>query len=106
MTEPKKEHELVGLLMDLLDGWANQNSTKKEESMAFDVIGYLKGKGLEVVDKREVGGALWVVGGQEIAPMLEELKAQGITFTYSQSGGRASKHRPAWFSKWKGPQGG
>lgn len=72
--------------------------------MDFDLVGFLKEKGLEVVDKREAGGALWVVGGQELAPVMEQLKAQGIAFTFSQNGGRASKHRPAWFSKWKGTQ--
>ena len=29
----------------------------------LDVINYLVGQGLEVVDKRTKGGALWVVGG-------------------------------------------
>jgi predicted peroxiredoxin len=91
--------------MDMFDAWwVTQRGTKKEESMDFDVVGFLKEKGLEVVDKREAGGALWVVGGQELAPAMEQLKARGISFTFSQNGGRASKHRPAWFTKWKEAQ--
>jgi hypothetical protein len=105
VKEPEEKNQPVDLLMDLFDAWwFNLGNTKKEETMDFDLVGFLKEKGLEVVDKREAGGALWVVGGQELAAMMEDLKAKGISFTFSQNGGRASKHRPAWFSKWKGPQ--
>jgi hypothetical protein len=68
--------------------------------MAFDLTGYLQEKGLEVVDKRASGGALWVVGGEELAPLMEELKAKGIAFSLAPQGGRASRHRSAWFTKW------
>jgi hypothetical protein len=103
MNEFGKKDQPGNVPLDLYDvWWSNQSHTKKEERMGFDVVGFLKEKGLEVVDKREAGGALWVVGGQELAPVMEQLKAQGIAFTFSQNGGRASKHRPAWFSKSKG----
>ena len=68
--------------------------------MAFDLMGYLQEKGVEVVDKRASGGALWVVGGEELTPLMEELKSRGITFSLAPQGGRASRHRPAWFTKW------
>jgi hypothetical protein len=68
--------------------------------MTFDLMGCLQEKGLEVVDKRASGGALWVVGGTELAPLMDELKARGIAFSRAPQGGRASRHRPAWFTKW------
>lgn len=55
---------------------------------------------LEVLDKRTAGGALWVIGGAELSPLMEELKTQGIAFTLAPQGGRASRHRPAWYTKW------
>jgi hypothetical protein len=68
--------------------------------MAFDLLGYLQEKQLEIIDKRASGGGLWVVGGTELAPLMEELKTRGIAFTLAPQGGRASRHRPAWFTKW------
>lgn len=66
-------------------------------------MSFLQDKSLEVVDKRASGGALWVVGGAELAPLMEELKARGIVFTLAPEGGRASRHLPAWFTKWAEP---
>ena len=63
---------------------------------------YLKGKGLEVIDKRAKGGALWVVGDKSIYSSLAETKEKyGALWTFSAKGGNASKHRPAWFSQCK-----
>ena len=70
--------------------------------MEFDLMHFLQEKGLEVLDKRAAGGALWVIGGTELAPLMEELKARGIAFTLAPQGGRASRHRPAWYTKWTG----
>lgn len=68
--------------------------------MQFDLMSFLQEKSLEVIDKRASGGALWVIGGAELAPLMEELKARGIAFTLAPEGGRASWHRPAWYTKW------
>ena len=72
--------------------------------MEFDLLGYLQEKNLEVLDKRASGGALWVIWGAELAPLMEELNARGIDFTLAPQGGRASQHRPAWYTKWAGSE--
>ncbi len=61
---------------------------------------FLKGKGLEVIDKRSNGGALWVVGDQNINPILKEARKQfGSFWIFSAKGGNATKHRSGWFTK-------
>lgn len=65
----------------------------------LDVLDFLQGHHLEVIDKRPVGGALWVVGGREISEILEGLAAKGHRFSFAQNGGKATKNRPAWFTK-------
>ena len=61
---------------------------------------FLKGKGLEVIDKRGNGGALWVVGDKSIDPILKETRKQfGSLWTFSAKGGYATKHRSGWFTK-------
>ena len=61
---------------------------------------FLKGKGLEVIDKRGNGGALWVVGDKSIDPVLKETRQKfGSLWTFSAKGGYATKHRSGWFTK-------
>lgn len=65
-----------------------------------DLVGFLKGKGLEIIDKRERGGALWVVGGKELDAILKETrKLYGALWTFSQNGGKATGNRTSWFTK-------
>lgn len=62
---------------------------------------YLCELGFEVIDKREKGGALWVVGTKtEIQRALKNAEASfgKIEGTFSE-GGRATGHRPGWFTK-------
>jgi hypothetical protein len=57
-------------------------------------------KGLQCVDKREKGGALWVIGGEELKSFFTEVKEKtGVRFSFCAKGGRASQHQPAWFGK-------
>jgi curved DNA-binding protein CbpA len=66
---------------------------------AASLIGYFSALKLEVIDKRAKGGALWVVGGQELVPTMERLRQEGFAFEFAPAGGRATKHRPAWWSE-------
>lgn len=61
---------------------------------------FLRGKDLEVIDKRGNGGALWVVGDKKIEPVLRESRSRfGALWTFSERGGGATKHRSGWFTK-------
>lgn len=66
----------------------------------FNLLAFLREKRLEMVDKRPVGGALWVVGGFDLHPMMRELAAKGIRFTFSAKGGQTTGQRPAWYTQW------
>jgi DNA topoisomerase-3 len=63
-----------------------------------DPADYLRQAGLEVIDKRPAG-SLWVVDGEPPSPALAVLREQGLRFAFAKNGGRATKHRPAWFLK-------
>lgn len=62
-----------------------------------DISDVLKEKEIPFIDKRQFGGALWVVGGRELEDLMQELKTQGYRFYFSQKGGKVSKNQPAWF---------
>jgi very-short-patch-repair endonuclease/DNA polymerase III delta prime subunit len=59
---------------------------------------FLRDKGFEVLDKRRAGGALWVVGGLDLADIMDQLRRQGCPFQFVPGGAKASGHRPAWWT--------
>lgn len=76
--------------------------SSSDETSKSQMVEFLKKKGLEVIDKRDKNGALWVVGGKEIDPILKETrKLYGALWTFSQNGGRATRNRTSWFTKSK-----
>lgn len=65
-----------------------------------ELVEYLKSNGLEVIDKRDRGGALWVIGGKELDAIIKESrKLYGALWTFSQNGGTATRNRTSWFTK-------
>ena len=83
------------------DGGGSSGSTLTQPGQnKGNLTDFLKGKGLEVIDKRGNGGALWVVGDKSIDPILKEARKQfGSLWTFSAKGGYATKHRSGWFTK-------
>lgn len=59
----------------------------------------LAAAGADWIDKRPQGGALWVVGGQTLAPIMEDLQALGVAFSFKPGGGRTTDGRDAWWTK-------
>ena len=55
-------------------------------------------RGLEVLDARADGGALWVIGGREIEAVLSELTAIAGDFKFAPSGRSFTRGRPAWYT--------
>ena len=66
---------------------------------AADVIDLLKKHNIPFVDRRAKGGALWVIGGPELRPIMNECKSLGVRFTYQPEGGRATRNKPGWYGK-------
>ena len=63
---------------------------------------YLLDKGLEVVDKRTSGGALWIVGDKAaLTPIVKEIGTVYGAYGSFSAGGRATKQRPGWFTQCK-----
>jgi hypothetical protein len=56
------------------------------------LLAQLRSKGLEVIDRRPEGGALWVSGGQDLAELLTQ-----YGFKFAPQGSRSTRRRPAWY---------
>ena len=76
---------------------------KDISSKGKTLISFFEEKGLEVVDKRPMGGALWVVGEKDDIKQYvkEAYTIFGAWGNYSQKGGKATKHKPGWFTNCK-----
>ena len=55
--------------------------------------------GVEFIDKRQYGGALWIIGGIELKPLVEKCQKIGITFKFKKGGGKQCNGRDAWWTK-------
>ncbi len=74
-------------------------SIKTDSDGKVSVTQLLQGKGFSFVDKRNKGGALWVIGGKELASSMEELAKHGYKFNFTPNGGKVTRHKPGWYYK-------
>ena len=74
-------------------------SSAAEQYDAFDpIVRDLMMHGIECVDRRAKGGALWAIGGREIDFTLKDIaKKYEVKFEYLPKGGNASKGSPAYY---------
>lgn len=56
-------------------------------------------QGAKIVDKREHGGALWVIGGKTLQPIMQKFKKSGVSFIFKKGGGRATSGKDGWWAK-------
>jgi hypothetical protein len=78
------------------------NKPELKVDTSFNLADFLTEHRLKFKDMRSKGGALWLIGGKELTPVVVELrKKKGISFTYTANGGRVSGYRPAWYTQTK-----
>lgn len=70
------------------------------EDVEDPVLALAEKSGFPYVDKRPSGGSLWIIAGEKVGKKLaERYKELGVDLVFSANGGRASKHKPAWYTK-------
>lgn len=76
------------------------NNTSADNSGSSELKKFFISKGCEVIDKRQNGGALWVVGDEmKLKPILAEMKTKFGNVSGSFAAGRATKQRRSWFTQ-------
>ncbi len=85
---------------------STKNDSKPKEKKAAKskvaedpALSNLRFGGIKYIDNRNQGGALWAIGGHELDGMMAEMKEQGITFVFSEKGGKATKGKSGWWHK-------
>lgn len=64
-----------------------------------NIIDFLKRRDIHFVDKRSNGGALWLIGGNELKPIISEAEKLGIRFHFKEAGGKITKGMSGWWAK-------
>jgi curved DNA-binding protein CbpA len=73
-----------------------------QQSRSPSLVEYFGSRGLKLIDNRSKGGALWVLGGRGLEPIVGRLRENGFRFEFAAKGGRATRHTPAWWTKTPG----
>ncbi len=72
---------------------------KRQPEPDIDMAGFFRKMGAVVIDNRQKGGALWIVGSrQEIGHIVDRAIKQYHVKGFYSKGGRATKHRAAWWT--------
>lgn len=66
---------------------------------ADDIIQLLEQHSVPYVDKRSTGGALWMIGGNELDEIAQKARTLGLNFRFKAGGGKATKGKDAWWLK-------
>lgn len=64
------------------------------------MMALLREAGVSFFDCRAKGDALWLVGGDELKPLVQACRRLGVYFHFRPEGSRATRRRPAWWTEW------
>ena len=76
-----------------------EQEPSKRVNTSSNIIDFLKRRDVHFVDKRSNGGALWLIGGSELKPIISEAEKLGLHFRFKKEGGKATKGAPGWWGK-------
>ena len=102
------ERKLVRSFVNILDICQQHPPCNPIQELSLpvrmNISEHLRGRGLEVIDNRPKGGALWVVGGLQLMQLLQQMRNQRVRviFNFASRGGQATKGHPAWWTRSQG----
>lgn len=77
----------------------NVNTIKEPKNNSNEIVAFLQSEGVSFIDKREKGGALWILGDESIKPIIDDAKKLGYYFRYSANGSKTTSRKPGWWAK-------
>lgn len=74
-----------------------------EETPEF-LLKELKQAGHKIIDNRSMTETIWIIGGEELTPVIESFKKHRVIFRYLEKGHSLTHYKPTWFAKMKIPK--
>lgn len=113
IQEQKDVHHIDGLTIRSTDSILMETDylydtralleTTVENINSIEIKELLEQNELDLIDKRPLNGALWILGGWELKEKLDEFKLYGLHFRFAHNGSNSTKRKPAWFLLGKVP---
>jgi curved DNA-binding protein CbpA len=69
------------------------------QATAVTLTSYFQDRGFTVVDNRMTGGVLWVLDQPALEELIDQLREQGMEFEFASTGGMATNHTAAWWTR-------
>lgn len=91
-THPKSQETAPVELPSVLPA-----ALSEEKSKPGTILDMIIQDNVPYIDNRDKAGCLWIVGGEELKPLVEKYKSFGVLFRYKESS-RAIGGQPAWWT--------
>lgn len=75
----------------------NETTTRTPSQL----IKELKNAGYKIIDNRYISETVWIIGTDELLPIIEDFKQINIIFRYLEKGHSVTHYQSAWFAKVK-----
>lgn len=63
------------------------------------LVDAIRKRGIKFTDERSIGGCLWIIGGNELAGFVYEMRKLGARFYFEKNGTRTIGGRSGWWTK-------
>ena len=100
VTEPLNTEPTIQKNQDAFNKETMGQISFSEAKESFEnVFALLNALGIPYIDKRNVNGALWIIGGKELSDIAKWCESFGLKFTFKADGARATDGKPGWWTK-------
>ncbi|WP_067724577.1 AAA domain-containing protein [Oceanobacillus damuensis] len=77
------------------------NEDNQIQKTPSQMLKELKNAGYQIIDNRYISETVWLIGGEELLPIIEDFKRTNTIFRYLEKGHSLTNYKPAWFAKMK-----
>lgn len=98
-TEAPVASEMEGEQVEVPENTEQREHLETGRGQLRELFKQLEALNAEVVDKRENGGALWVIGDKSLTPIMQLFRELGVQFIFKAGGGKATNGRDGWWAR-------
>lgn len=82
-----------------ISGYIEDNGEFSNKGIQDEIIQILDEMNLSYIDNRNNKGCLWIIGDENLSSVFDKFSQYKVLFHYMAHGGRATKGKPAWWTK-------
>ena len=103
VVDDSSVEEVVGENQDYdvegMSSYIEDNEESSNEGIQDEIVQILDEKNISYIDNRNNKGCLWIIGDESLSSVFDKFSQYKVSFHYKAHGGRATKGKPAWWTK-------